>query len=81
MLLHCIPASQAMAGNDSGDLTAIGWNHNSPGKFMFASATHDGTVRIWTAPSPPETEPPSRAESPIPMFQRRGFSGGSISVP
>jgi WD repeat-containing protein 26 len=54
MLLHYIPALQVMAGDNSGNLTAMGWNHSSPGKFMFSSATHDGTVCVWTAPAPPE---------------------------
>jgi WD repeat-containing protein 26 len=33
------------------DLTGIAWNH-AAGSLMFASAAHDGSVRIWTAPPP-----------------------------
>lgn len=79
ILLHSI--QNPSSGDESGDLTALGWNHNCPGKFMFASATYDGTVRIWTAPAPPDTEPPSRAESPSPLGLRgRGMSGFSRGI-
>ncbi|KAF9450606.1 WD40 repeat-like protein [Macrolepiota fuliginosa MF-IS2] len=44
-LLHHIRA-QAHAG----DLTCIAWNHALTDSFMFASGSHDGTVRIWTKP-------------------------------
>ena len=45
-LLHYI-RPQALGG---GDLTCIAWNHLSD-PFMFATGSHDGAVRIWTAPS------------------------------
>ncbi|KAG8941116.1 hypothetical protein FRC03_004846 [Tulasnella sp. 419] len=69
LLLHSLQASQTI-GEESGDLTGIAWNHAFSGYFMFASANHDGTVRVWTAPAPPETQPPSRAESPQQMDGR-----------
>ena len=30
------------------DLTCIAWNH-AASPFMFATGSHDGTVRIWTS--------------------------------
>lgn len=42
----------SMRAQDQGaDLTGIAWNH-AAGSLMFASAAHDGSVRIWTAPPP-----------------------------
>ncbi|KAF9444114.1 hypothetical protein P691DRAFT_787144 [Macrolepiota fuliginosa MF-IS2] len=44
-LLHHIHAQA-----HGGDLTCIAWNHAMTNPFMFASGSHDGTVRIWTKP-------------------------------
>ncbi|KAH7927942.1 WD40 repeat-like protein [Leucogyrophana mollusca] len=33
-----------------GDLTCIAWNHATDDPFMFATGSHDGTVRIWSTP-------------------------------
>ena len=44
-LLHTLRAQ-----DQGSDLTGIAWNHAGVGQLMFASAAHDGTVRIWTAP-------------------------------
>lgn len=42
----------------SGDLTCIAWNHAVSEPFMFASGSHDGTVRIWTkSPITPDSSP------------------------
>ncbi|KAI0783765.1 WD40 repeat-like protein [Abortiporus biennis] len=59
-LLHHV-RSQALGG----DLTCVAWNHASD-SFMFATGSHDGAVRIWTAPPasepfPTVTPAPSRA--------------------
>lgn len=43
-LLHTVPPQDV-----DGDLTCIAWNH-AASPFMFATGTHDGTVRIWTTP-------------------------------
>ena len=32
-----------------GDLTCIAWNHAAP-TVMFSTGSHDGGVKIWTAP-------------------------------
>jgi WD40 repeat protein len=34
-----------------GDLTCVAWNHSTDEPFMFATGSHDGTVRIWTTPA------------------------------
>lgn len=44
-LLHHIRAQA-----HGGDLTCIAWNHAVTEPFMFATGSHDGTVRIWTKP-------------------------------
>jgi WD40 repeat protein len=44
-LLHSLRAQ-----DQGSDLTGIAWNHAGAGQLMLASAAHDGTVRIWTAP-------------------------------
>jgi WD repeat-containing protein 26 len=44
-LLHSLRAQ-----DQGSDVTGIAWNHAGAGQLMFASAAHDGTVRIWTAP-------------------------------
>ena len=54
-----------MEAKDGGDLTGVAWNYASD-RFMLASASHDGTVRLWVSPDPrpvldreaePEPEP------------------------
>lgn len=47
-LLHHVPA-QSLGG---GDLTCIAWNPTAD-PFMFATGSHDGAVRVWTAPPMP----------------------------
>lgn len=44
-LLHSLKAQ-----DQGSDLTGIAWNHASRSHLMFASAAHDGTVKVWTAP-------------------------------
>ncbi|KAF8835610.1 WD40 repeat-like protein [Paxillus ammoniavirescens] len=44
-LLHCIRPQNA-AG--VGDLTCIGWNYATDDPMMFATGSHDGTVRIYS---------------------------------
>lgn len=44
-LLHSLKAQE-----QGSDLTGIAWNHASRTHLMFASAAHDGTVKVWTAP-------------------------------
>lgn len=81
LLLHSLQgANNAVDGSSDGDLTGIAWNHNHFGQFMFATATHDGTVRIWTAPTPPETQPPSRAESPTPLGRGQPRPPVAVSI-
>jgi len=79
LLLHSLQGANIVDGGTE-DLTGIAWNHRAPGQFMFASATHDGTVRIWTAQAPPETAPPSRAESPGPMGRMRSLNTGGLGI-
>ncbi|EIW78840.1 hypothetical protein CONPUDRAFT_155557 [Coniophora puteana RWD-64-598 SS2] len=45
VLLHYI-RPQAL-----GDVTCIAWNQATDEQFMFATGSHDGTVRVWTNPS------------------------------
>lgn len=59
ILLHSLKAPDQ-------ELTNIAWNHKSPSGFMFASAAHDGIVRIWTTTAPP---PRSLASSPEPAVE------------
>ena len=40
-----------MESKDGGDLTGVAWNYASD-RFMLASASHDGTVRLWVTPEP-----------------------------
>ena len=42
-LLHLIRAQA-----HSGDLTCIAWNHAADNPYMFATGSHDGSVRVWT---------------------------------
>ncbi|KDQ13401.1 hypothetical protein BOTBODRAFT_66862 [Botryobasidium botryosum FD-172 SS1] len=60
-LLHFIRAHA-----QASDLTSIAWNRASP-SLMFASASHDGAVRIWTTPPPAEApsapEPETRTDT------------------
>ncbi|KAF8317735.1 WD40 repeat-like protein [Clavulina sp. PMI_390] len=44
-LLHSLRAY-----DQGSSLTGVAWNNASEGQLMFASAAHDGTVKIWTAP-------------------------------
>ncbi|KAH0836509.1 hypothetical protein J3R83DRAFT_8147 [Lanmaoa asiatica] len=44
-LLHCIRPQNAPG---SGDLTCIGWNYATDDPMMFATGSHDGTVRIYS---------------------------------
>ncbi|CAE6500502.1 unnamed protein product [Rhizoctonia solani] len=46
VLLHSLKAPDQ-------ELTNLAWNHKSPSGHMFASADHDGKVRIWTTAAPP----------------------------
>ncbi|KAG9106366.1 hypothetical protein FRC07_008858 [Ceratobasidium sp. 392] len=57
ILLHTLKAPDQ-------ELTNIAWNHKWPSGFMFASAAHDGVVRIWTTIAPPM--PPARSLAPSP---------------
>ncbi|KAF8708086.1 negative gluconeogenesis, partial [Rhizoctonia solani] len=81
VLLHSLKAPDQ-------ELTNLAWNHKSPSGFMFASAAHDGMVRIWTttaaasmgrstAPSPE----PQEIESPGPFRQEHRPGSPPISPP
>ncbi|KAH7910198.1 hypothetical protein BJ138DRAFT_1180462 [Hygrophoropsis aurantiaca] len=35
----------------NGDITCIAWNHATDDPHMFATGSHDGTVRIWSSPN------------------------------
>ncbi|KAG8913888.1 hypothetical protein FRC00_001339 [Tulasnella sp. 408] len=69
LLLHSLQGAN-MVDNTPEDLTGVAWNHCTTGRYMFASATNDGTVRIWTAQAPPDSQQPSRAGSPTPSVPR-----------
>lgn len=45
------------------DLTCIAWNHAvvAPSPFMFATGSHDGTVRVWMSITNPLQQLPSRS--------------------
>ncbi|KAG9119474.1 hypothetical protein FRC07_005487 [Ceratobasidium sp. 392] len=60
ILLHSLKAPDQ-------ELTNIAWNHKSPSGFMFASAAHDGIVRIWTTTAAPAPPARSLASSPEPV--------------
>ncbi|KAG8889873.1 hypothetical protein FRB98_002227 [Tulasnella sp. 332] len=82
LLLHTLQAVNLTPSDDGDGLAGIAWNQKSPGQVMFASGTHDGAVRIWTAPLPSETQPPSRAESPDPTTgRRRGVATQPVTAP
>ncbi|KAF8762035.1 negative gluconeogenesis [Rhizoctonia solani] len=79
VLLHSLKAPDQ-------ELTNLAWNHKSSSGFMFASAAHDGMVRIWTttaaasmgrstAPSPE----PQEIESPGPFRQEHRPGSPPIS--
>jgi len=74
MLLHTLQGANVVEGIDE-DVTSIAWNRDTPGHYMFASATHDGAVKIWTASAPPETPSPSRIGSPTPSIKRPRLYG------
>jgi len=57
-LLHSLRAQ-----DQGSDLTGIAWNHSGQGQLMLASASHDGTIRIWTAPLP--DNPPNNHDDQI----------------
>ncbi|KAF8595381.1 WD40 repeat-like protein [Ceratobasidium sp. AG-I] len=59
ILLHSLKAPDQ-------ELTNIAWNHKSPSGFMFASAAHDGIVRIWTTTARPTLLQPSRSHASSP---------------
>ena len=63
-LLHHVRA-QAVGG----DLMCLAWNPTAD-PFMFATGSHDGTVRIWTS-SDHSSEP-----SPYPEFDFHSEGGG-----
>ncbi|CAE6505272.1 unnamed protein product [Rhizoctonia solani] len=80
VLLHSLKAPDQ-------ELTNLAWNHKSPSGFMFASAAHDGMVRIWTttaaappARSRPSSPEPLEVESPSP-FQREHSFGSPPGSP
>ncbi|KAG8903781.1 hypothetical protein FRB99_002771 [Tulasnella sp. 403] len=79
LLLHSLRGAN-IVDESTEDLTCIAWGHNISGQFMFATATYDGMVRIWTAPAPPETQPPSRAESPTPSARYKHPSGIGVEL-
>ncbi|KAH7345391.1 WD40-repeat-containing domain protein [Rhizoctonia solani] len=73
VLLHSLKAPDQ-------ELTNLAWNHKSPSGFMFASAAHDGMVRIWTttaavppARSRPSSPEPLEVESPSPFLREQSF--------
>jgi hypothetical protein len=51
--LTCISQTllHTLKTKDGGELTGVAWNYASD-QFMLASASHDGTVRLWTTPDP-----------------------------
>jgi hypothetical protein len=52
-----------------GDLTCLAWNTTAD-RFMFATGSHDGAVRIWTSPNH------SSQPSPYPEFTFQSEGGG-----
>ncbi|CAE6415966.1 unnamed protein product [Rhizoctonia solani] len=77
VLLHSLKAPDQ-------ELTNLAWNHKSSGGFMFASAAHDGMVRIWTTTAPAlpprsQSPEPQEVESPGPL--RPEYRPGSPGSP
>ena len=62
-LLHFIRA-QAHGG---GDLTCIAWNSAAHDPFMFATGSHDGSVRVWTRHPDEMIDEYPRTSSPYQM--------------
>ncbi|KAG0698073.1 hypothetical protein DFH29DRAFT_121383 [Suillus ampliporus] len=56
-----------------GDLTCVAWNHSTDDPFMFATGSHDGTVRIWTTPAG------DRSSDDASYLERRTDAGMTIS--
>ncbi|KAG9043620.1 hypothetical protein FS837_009319 [Tulasnella sp. UAMH 9824] len=79
LLLHSLQGANVV-DNTPEDLTGVAWNHCATGRYMFASATNDGTVRIWTAQAPPDSQQPSRAGSPAPSVPRPGSAVIGLAV-
>ena len=72
--LTCISKAllHTLSAKDGGDLTGVAWNYASD-RFMLASASHDGTVRLWLSPdacpvveyaAEPEPAPGSTSREP-----------------
>ncbi|KAG9016041.1 hypothetical protein FRB90_003765 [Tulasnella sp. 427] len=79
LLLHSLQGANIVDNNPE-ELTGVAWNHCATGRYMFASATNDGTVRIWTAPAPADSQQPSRAGSPVPLIHRPSNVGIGLAV-
>ncbi|KAG8916205.1 hypothetical protein FRC01_003300 [Tulasnella sp. 417] len=79
LLLHSLQGAN-MVDNTPEDLTGVAWNHCATGRYMFASATNDGTVRIWTAQAPPDSQQPSRTGSPTPSVPRPTSAAIGLAV-
>ncbi|KAG1752309.1 uncharacterized protein EDB91DRAFT_1101781 [Suillus paluster] len=56
-----------------GDLTCVAWNHSTDEPFMFATGSHDGTVRIWTTPAG------DRSSDDASYLERRTDVGTTVS--
>ncbi|KAG2136417.1 WD40-repeat-containing domain protein [Suillus clintonianus] len=52
-----------------GVLTCVAWNHSTDEPFMFATGSHDGTVRIWATPAG------DRSSDDASYFERRTDAG------
>ncbi|KIO23073.1 hypothetical protein M407DRAFT_215440 [Tulasnella calospora MUT 4182] len=79
LLLHSLQGAN-IVDNTPEDLTGVAWNHCATGRYMFASATNDGTVRIWTAQAPPDSQQPSRTGSPTPSVPRPTSAAIGLAV-
>ena len=80
-LLHTLSAK------DGGDLTGVAWNYASD-RFILASASHDGTVRLWVSPDScpvleygpePEPEPEPEGTSREPRRQETMTTEGTAA--
>lgn len=49
MLIH---ERKTKAAHDPKGLTHVTWNHSYISGVMFATASHDGYVRLWVSPRP-----------------------------